>query len=225
MKLISLLFCLIFLVRLNAQPTEFFGGVSPQFTLGFDINEKWSLTHKLESQNFLFQNDEKSFWGYRHFRTDFQTFAEREINPYSDIAVGYMLRINENSAPTHRITQQFSLLDNWRNLRVGYRLRTEQTFTPNQHPEWRVRYRVKPLIPLEGEKADIGEFYLTVSAEWLYSYQHKSDDLELRTELLLGKNINARNKWEWGIDWRTDRYLTSGFRHRFWLVFKWYKNI
>lgn len=27
------------------QPTEFFGGISPQFTLGYDLNENWSINH------------------------------------------------------------------------------------------------------------------------------------------------------------------------------------
>lgn len=225
MRRYLLCFLLVFFWQGHAQSTEFFGGISPQFTLGYDLNDKWSINHKVESQNFLYQNEEKSFWGYRHFRTDIQTFTERKVNPFTDIALGYLLRINENSAPLHRITQQVSLIDRWRNLRIGYRVRTEQSFTPKESPEWRLRIRLKPLIPLEGEKADLGEFYLTASAEWLYAYQQGEDDLELRTEWLLGKNINANNKWEWGIDWRTDRYLTPGFRHRLWFVFKWYKNI
>jgi hypothetical protein len=56
--------------------------------------------------------------------------------------------------------------------------------------------------------------------------QSSEDDLENRFTAALGFYFDDKNKFEVGLDYRTDDYLVEDrFRHRLWFKFGYYKSL
>ncbi len=210
---------------LQAQNTRSSAGFFPEMSLGYKLNDLYSVTHKVESQHGLFDNQSQlnEELAYNHVLTDLQTFLERRINPFVKVSLGYQYRI-ENGENTHRPIQQVSILQRESRYRIGHRIRTDQTFFKEAEMLWRFRYRLKGQIPLQGLELDPGEQYLILSNELIYMFQEEEDDLENRFVISLGFYFDDKNKLEVGIDYRTDDYLVEDrFRHRSWLKVGYYK--
>lgn len=224
---ISAIVLIGFNTSLKAQNTRFSSGFFPEASLSYKLNEFYSFTHKIESQHGLFDNQSQlnEELTYSHVQTDLQTFLGRKINPFIKVALGYQYRI-ENGENTHRPIQQVSILQRESQYRIGHRIRTDQTFFNEAEMLWRLRYRIKGQIPLQGLELDPGEKYLIFSNELIYMYQDGEDDLENRFVMSLGFYIDDKNKLEVGFDYRTDDYLVEDrFRHRLWLKIGYYKTL
>ncbi len=218
---------LLFSFKSSAQNTRFSTGFFPEASLSYKIDKNYSLTHKVESQHGLFdkQSQLNEELEYNHVLTDLQTFLNRKISPFVKISIGYQYRINEGEN-THRPIQQVSILQRESRFRLGHRIRTDQTFFKNAKTLWRVRYRAKIQIPLQGFELDAGEKYVSLSNEIIYMYQDAEDDLENRLTGSLGFYFNDKNKLEIGLDYRTDDYLVDNrFRHRLWFKVGFYKSL
>lgn len=218
-------FLLLLDTNLQAQNTQFSGGLFPEMSLSYNLNDLYSITHKVESQHGLFDNQSQlnEELAYEHVQTDLQSFLGRRINPYVKVALGYQYRI-ENGENTHRPIQQVSILQRESKYRIGHRIRTDQTFFKEADMLWRYRYRIKGQIPLQGLELDPGEKYLILSNELIYMFQNGEDDLENRFVISLGFYFDDKNKLEVGVDYRTDDYLVEDrFRHRSWLKIGYYK--
>lgn len=206
---------------------RFATGFFPEVSLSYKLNSNYSMTHKIESQHGLFDNQSElnNELDYKHVLTDLQTFLERRINPYIKVALGYQYRI-EDGENTHRPIQQISILQRASKYRIGHRIRTDQTFFKEAEILWRLRYSIKGQVPLQGLELDPGEQYLIVSNELIYMNQNGEDDLENRFVASLGFYFNDKNKLEVGLDYRTDDYLVEDrFRHRLWFKFGYYKSL
>lgn len=218
----------VFIIRdVQAQNNLVSAGIFPEMSLSYKLNKLYSVTHKVESQHGLFDNQSKlnEELRYAHVLTDLQTFVGRRINPYIKVDVGYQYRIEEGEN-THRPIQQISILQRASKYRLSHRIRTDQTFFKEAAMLFRARYLIKGQIPLQGIELDPGEQYLIVSNELIYMNQSGSDDLENRFVVSLGFYYNDKNKLEIGLDYRTDDYLVADrFRHRLWLKFGYYKSI
>lgn len=70
-----------------------------------------------------------------------------------------------------------------------------------------------------------GEYYAVISEEPIYSIQDGVSDLENRFTFVIGKYFTKLNKLEWGLDYRTDKFLMDGFRHTLWIKIGWFINI
>ena len=212
---------------LQAQNTRFSTGFFPEASLSYKVGKSFSLTHKVESQHGLFdkQSQLNEALDYNHLLTDLQTFVNKKISPFIKISIGYQYRINEGEN-THRPIQQISILQRESRFRLGHRIRTDQTLFEEAKTLWRIRYRAKIQIPLQGFELDAGEKYINLSNEVIYMYQDGEDDLENRLAASLGFYFNDKNKLEIGFDYRTDDYLVDNrFRHRLWLKVGFYKSI
>lgn len=224
-KLILVVFILL-TISTEAQSDRFIFGFFPEASLSYKISEKYSITHKVESQHGLFDsntlNDELE---YEHSLTDLQSFIGRRLSPFVKVDIGYQYRIEEGEN-THRPIQQVSILQRESFYRIGHRIRIDQTFFKDAPLLFRARYRIKGQVPLQGQELDAGENYLAISNELFYMIQSSEDDLENRFAVALGFYFDDKNKLEVGFDYRTDDYLVKDrFRHRLWFKFGYYKSL
>lgn len=221
LKLFSL--ALLTSVIVTAQ-NRFKTGLMPEFSVGYSISEFFSIQHKIEYQQAAFdRNEDKLYFDIE--QADIQHFLEYQLSPTIDLAAGYQSRFDADGFNHHRSIQQISWVSQLIGLRVGYRFRTDQTFSTEESPEFRFRIRAKSQFPLNGLKVDDGEQYLVISNELIYSVQSTIDDLENRLNVGVGHLFNDKNKFELGLDWRTDDYLEPGFRNRLWLKASYYLSL
>ena len=126
-----------------------------------------------------------------------------------------MLRLTQGEQ-VHRSLQQIAFTQGLNNLRLGHRLRADQTFRQDVATGFRFRYRLSGELPLQGESLNDREFYLKVGNEQVASVQSSKWDWEVRLLGNLGYQINSRLKLETGIDYRIDRLIDHRSRHRAW---------
>lgn len=211
----------------NGQSRVFSGGLFPEAQLTYSPKDNLKLTAKIESQHEMVRNsnETEADFGYNHDRTDFQGFIGTSINPFVSIAGGYQFRWDEGGENSHRSIQQISFVQRKAGYRLGHRVRTDQTFLSSDSPEFRLRYRFLSEIPLNGQRIDAGEFYLIASDELISSIQSDEFNLENRLVCSLGFNYSGKQKFEGGIDYRTDSFLDGGLRQRVWLKIGWFVTI
>ncbi|MGM0634592.1 MAG: DUF2490 domain-containing protein [Bacteroidota bacterium] len=207
------------------QENRFSSGFFPEASLSYGIFESYSITHKVESQHGMFDDQRlNNELEYEHTLTDLQTFFGKRISPFVKIDVGYQYRINEGEN-TNRSIQQVSILQRNEVFRTGHRIRLDQTFYNENPILWRFRYRYKAQIPLQGRNLDPNEKYLMLSNEVIYMNQSGEDDIENRLCAALGFYFDDKNKFEIGLDYRTDDYLVKDrFRTRLWFKIGYYKS-
>jgi hypothetical protein len=224
---ISVFFILLYSISSSAQDNRFSFGVFPEASLSYKLNKVYSITHKVETQHGIFdkQSQLNEEVEYSHILTDLQTFIGRRINPFVKVDMGYQYRILDGEN-THRLIQQASLLQRESRFRIGHRFRIDQTFFDQAKTLHRFRYRLKGQVPLQGFDLDPGEKYISISNEIIYMTQSGEDDFENRLTASLGFYFNDKNKFEIGLDYRTDDYLVDDrFRNRLWLKIGYYKSI
>jgi hypothetical protein len=207
--------------RINA------GGFFPEAQLTYKVGTQLKLIGKIESQHGAVNHNlnREANWAYYYDRTDFQVFADVKLEPLMAFAAGYQYRWNGDGRNNHRAIQQVSLVQLRNKLRIGHRLRTDQTFDPVDSPEFRVRYRLLFEIPLEGSRIDPGEFYLIASDEAIFGTQGGEFKIENRLVCSLGHYFSKKQKLEGGIDYRSDDFLNGGLRQRFWFKVGWFVSI
>lgn len=223
-RFLIVLFIVSFSVK--AQGERFTFGFLPEASLSYKISENYSVTHKIESQNGIYDsNNLNEELEYVHRLTDLQSFISRKLSPFVKAGIGYQYRIEEGEN-THRTIQQVSILQRESFYRIGHRIRIDETFYKEAPLLFRARYRIKGQVPLQGLSLDPGEKYLSVSNELICMTQSSEDDLENRFAVSLGFYFDDKNKFEVGLDYRTDDYLVEDrFRHRLWFKLGYYKSL
>jgi hypothetical protein len=202
-------------------------GLFPELQFRVKSGEKRQFTGKIESQHGLASIPEgrDAAWRYRHVLTDFQGFVGTSINPFISLSAGYQFRLDGGNKDSHRAIQQISFLQRKPTFRLGHRIRTDQTFAPEEAIEYRLRYQFSAEIALEGRTVDPGEHYLVLADEVIYSYQGQQSGLENRFVAALGHLSKSRQKFQVGIDHRTDRFFDGAIRQRIWCKFGWYLTL
>ncbi|NVJ87059.1 MAG: DUF2490 domain-containing protein [Algoriphagus sp.] len=208
-----------------AQEHVFFTGFFPEVGITKKLKNGNKVNFKIENQEVIFRNsqEQEDRWQFRHYRTDLMAFYDWKVSPLSSLAFGLFYRIQDGTN-SYRLIQQFALLDRFRRFRVGHRFRLDQTFTPEESTEYRLRYRLAMDIPLEGDAVDPGERYVVVSTEPIFSLQAGEFGLENRLVLTLGKLISNQQKIEYSVDYRTDGFFQEGFRTRLWAKIGYFYN-
>lgn len=202
---------------------DFNSGLLPDLTFSYGINENYTYVQKFESRFTSYDNKNKDYT-LEFERFDFQNFLERKTGLFSKIAIGYQYRIRNGIKNEHRSIQQFSWVSKIASLRIGQRLRSDQTFSSIEKPEFRMRYRAKFILPLQGRQLDIGEYYLKFSGELLWVNQNQNSDFENRFISKIGLYIDESNKIEWGFDWRIKSIFNHNSNHELWMGLSWYKS-
>ena len=75
---------------------------------------------------------------------------------------------------------------------------------------------------LNGKDVDPKEFYFKVNNEYIFSVEGKDTDFELRLIPAFGYAFNDNNKFEFGIDYRLNEFISGVSRNQFWLYLGWF---
>ena len=198
-------------------------GILPAVNFNKKLKNDWSLNSRVETRLLVrrgtFDGDvDRSF---NYVLTDLSLIAAKKFGLNSRYAFGYLLRLEEGDVQ-HRFIQQFTVVQKLSTFRLAHRFVTDQTFSPVQAPEFRLRYRITTEIPLNGESIDPREFYFRVNNEYLNSIQARAYDLEIRVVPLLGYEINDRCKVETGLDYRVNSFVANKTRHTFWMAMNFF---
>lgn len=201
-------------------------GLLPTLNLNYSIGDNWKINSKTESRQIFFQrnNPEDLISRYRYERTDIDLVITRKTGLLSSAGGGYMIRF-QDEVIIHRFIQQFASVQRFSSLRLAHRLRTDQTFRPEEPMEFRARYRLSLELPLRGTVIDRGELYLKMNNETLLSIQDDIADWENRTVGNVGFFITDRNKLETGFDFRASRLFREVKDFQLWWSLGWYLTL
>ncbi len=227
----KVIICIPVLMLMLLQPSVFAQstyrlGVLPALNLNKKLKNDWSLNAKLESRQ-LFRKGEiggDSDNDYEYVLTDLSVIAAKKVGLNSRIAGGYLVRI-EDGGLSHRLIQQYVIVQKLSRWRLAHRISSDQTFSETEEPEFRFRYRITSEIPLNGETVDPTEFYIKLNNEYVNSFQADEYDLEIRLISLLGYDISENFKMETGLDYRVSSFLSHTTRHSYWMTFNVFIDI
>lgn len=198
-------------------------GLLPSINLNYKLENDWSLNSEIESRQ-LIQNGEfdgRAEKGYDYVLTDLSIISAKKIGLNSKVSGGYLIRFQDGDV-FHRLIQQYTLVQGLTDFRLAHRFSTDQTFSPAEKPEFRLRYRISSEVALNGKSVDPEEFYFKFNNEYLNSWQDADYDLEIRLVPLLGYNLKNNNKIEMGLDYRINSFLNDAPRHSFWMNLNWF---
>lgn len=143
---------------------------------------------------------------------DFQAGAVYKHTQILQFAAAWYYRHSDpgrdGSARENRFWQQVSTSGMLSNLRLRNRFRIEQRLiTKGEKADpvrWRFRYLAGIEIPLQGEKTDIGEFYLSASNELYLSLNNPRPSIysENWVMAMAGYRISQKNRLEAGPVWQ-----------------------
>ena len=77
-------------------------------------------------------------------------------------------------------------------------------------------------LPLNGQSADPGEYYIKIANEYLGAIASSEFEIELRMIPTLGYRLGSKHKIEIGLDYRLGSILTESLRHSYWNSINWY---
>ena len=230
MNLRVLIFAVVFVcpALVVGQDNVFFAGLFPEMAISHSFTKKFQATFKIESQHITYDErlEKGKEWKYEYYRTDFQGFAALKLNPFWKISIGYQYRLDGRNADHHRTIQQVAFVQNAQGIRLGHRLRFDQSYLVlGGNVEARVRYRFSSEFPLEGQVLDPGEFYLLTSNELIFATKGGVSEFENRLVCSVGHYFSKKAKLEAGLDWRIDKLIAFGVRNRLWLKIGLFLNV
>lgn len=201
----------------NAQ-----GGLLPSININKKLKRNWTVNFKAESRiiNNSDLTDEGLLFIPQHNLTDISVITAKKTGFNTRAAAGYLLRVRNNSIQ-NRFIQQFFILHQKAGIRLAQRIATDQTFSAEQKPEIRLRYRIVAEIPLSGQTVNAKEFYLKIGNEFLNSYR-TSYNLEMRAVPVIGFELNNKNKIETGVDYRISNLINKTPQQQTWFCINWF---
>lgn len=217
---------LLLAVQLGTAQSRWQAGTLPAINLNKGLKNGWSLNTKWESRQRAAQHRAagESDTGFDYLLSDFSLIGAKKTGLNNSIAAGYLIRLRD-SRVIHRAIQQFTLVQRYSRFRLAHRIATDQTFETDELPEFRLRYRIAAELPLNGEAADPGEFYLKINHEYLNAFQGREYDLEIRLVPQLGYSFTDRNKLEAGLDYRIRGFLDQAAEGFYWVTLSWFVKI
>lgn len=193
-------------VKASAQQFIQSSSISPDISVNFKLNERYTLNTKVEAFHLYFEKDNltKPLWVNKFEGADFQFFLTRRLNPFSRAALGFQYGFEPDDPGSYRLIQQYSHISRYRDLMLGHRLRSDQTFYTDEATKIRLRYRISLEIPLQGLSLDPLEFFLLVSDEILIANQKTRQSLENRFVFNAGYMFSPSHKLQLGFDLRSE---------------------
>ena len=220
------IFLLLTIPMLSSGQSRASVGILPEVNVSYRWAEKWRITGQLESMQRGWVKEAETDLNpdYQYMRTDATAVLSLRLSPFWSAGLGYLMRFSEGRI-IHRNLQQLSSAHQYSGVRLGHRLRTDQTYAPDESPEYRWRYRFSLEFPLNGFSLNNNEWYGKVSNEHLASLQSSELDWEQRVVLMLGHYFDLKHKVEVGLDYRLDRFLKEAPRHRLWIAISYFVNL
>ncbi|MBI1193211.1 MAG: DUF2490 domain-containing protein [Bacteroidetes bacterium] len=198
-------------------------GVLPAVNINRKFDQGWSLNMKVESRAMLRQPavDQENIWDPDYVLTDFILLGSRKVGLAHSVAAGYVFRWRPGDN-AHRSVQQFTFVQPLTGVRLAHRISTDQTFSEQEPPVFRLRYRLVAEWPLSGQELDPREPYLKLGNEYLQAWQATSADLEIRAIPTLGYAFNDNNKVELGLDYRINSFVNGATEQTLWTAVQWF---
>jgi hypothetical protein len=203
----------------NFAQSTFELGFLPTLNINKKLPKDWSLNFKTESRQSLIKDD----FNYDYLLTDISLAASKKIGINTSVAMGYLMRIDDEGI-RNRTIQQITFVKRYTGFRLSHRFLADQTFEKDDETEFRFRYRISSEIPLQGKSLDPKEFFLKINNEYLNSIQDKNYDLEIRGGAFLGYVLSPKNLIELGLDNRLDSFIEGNPRNRFWIGLNFYMS-
>ncbi|MDT0555140.1 DUF2490 domain-containing protein [Patiriisocius hiemis] len=202
------------------------GGLLPSLNFNKNITEVWQLNFEIESRQQLaagfFENPTEL--NYEYILTDFTAITSRKVGVNGGIGVGYLFRVSGDKI-IQRSLQQYTFTRRLQGVRLGHRIRVDQTFENSKSPVFRARYRFGSEFSLNGQDVDPKEWYLKINNEYLGVFETAENDLEIRLVPVLGYVFTDTNKIEAGLDYRVSNFIDDVSSHRFWFAINWYLKL
>jgi hypothetical protein len=197
---------------------------SPEYSYSWKSSDRMAYSAKISMFNSVENFDNRSSIQYIEPQMSFAY----GLTPRVKVGGGYYYRW---SAPLldgyeyeHRILQQIGFINYIGDQRIAHRLRTEQRIRSTSYQN-RVRYRVSYDFPLEGERLDPGERYLIFSNEVMSAFNKDAADAENRFSAGMGWFFNRQQKFELGLQYRTqDIFSGDGISHLFLVSTSFFMN-
>ncbi|MDX1592521.1 MAG: DUF2490 domain-containing protein [Balneolaceae bacterium] len=124
----------------------------------------------------------------------------------------------------HRFLQQAGFVNYIGDRRIVHRIRTEQRIRSSSYKN-RIRYRLSYDFPLEGDRLDPGEKYIILKNEMIAAFNAETGDAENRASVGLGWFFNRKQKFEIGLQYRTqDIFSGDGISHLILFSTSYYLN-
>ncbi len=201
-------------------------GTLSQINVNAKVAERWKLNTKLETRQIFSSREPGKITNNRvqYERTDLAFMLTKKISADNTLGGGYMVRLEEGRF-MHRFSQQFSSVNMLDVLNIAHRVLADETFSPVDPAEFRLRYRLGMELPLNGQKIDPKEFYGKFNNEYLGIFSDSNPDLEIRGLLSLGYNAADDNKLEFGVEYRVNGFNEPVNAQQFWLTVAWFVSI
>ncbi len=216
------LFCLLSITAVTvAQPSRGYGFL-PRVVLSGNLSTSFRNITSAESRILFYDDGE---FDLQHSLTDLSTLFSYRWFSNMTVSAGYMIRLRQGG-PSHRLLQQFTLIQAVRQTRLSYRLAFDQTLSSQATTVYRARFRIQFELPLSGEKIDIGEFYLKPGIEAIGITQGGTQGAELRITPLIGYEISPSNRIEAGVDYRIRKMEhASQSNSQLFVHFSWFSSL
>lgn len=183
--------------------TTFF---EPSFAINHTVTDAYTVNFATKARNYVYRDDEFEFTIRQLELIHFSTYS---FNSNHSISAGIMYRFRENFEDRSnelRLTQQYNYANRPNVIRFGHRLRSEQRITTEQTVH-RFRYRFTIDFPLQGEKLDIGEPYLVVNTESLWSVASAElPQLDQRFTAQIGWQWTENMQFQTGLEYRFENF-------------------
>jgi hypothetical protein len=192
-------------------------GILPNLNTGIALNSQWKINTKLESRfKALSTSASESQFHFEFERVDIALILNRKTGSRNAVGAGYLVRFSDRNV-THRAIQQYVFGREYSVVSIAHRFSADQTFRTHVDPTFRFRYRIGFEIPLSGRSLDPCEWSLKLTNEYLKIFQGRSNDLEVRAQLLTGYLTNQSNSVEIGLEYRVCDIFKEEATHAFWL--------
>lgn len=224
MRLVCIIIVLLYACSAFAQQS-YQVGLLPSVNISGKLPADYKLNFKVQSRQVLKSADfgMDASPGYKYVLTDMALVTSKKVDYNKTLALGYLIRLREGDI-YHRLIQQFAITSQYSGLRLSHRISSDQTFTRDNVPEFRIRYRISTEVALSGQTVDAREFYFKVNNEYLGSFEKGDEDLEIRVAPAFGYKFTDNNKLEWGLDYRISLFIRDDSRHSFWASLSWYQS-
>lgn len=181
----------------------------PSVALNYRVGPHLKQNASIRSRHFLVRDGE-SFTQTR--QADLSVYTSYTWLGNSSVALGVMYRFRDPFQPGSgnelRVTEQFDFRRSFGPVRLGQRARWEQRIF-QANTVHRLRYRLSADLPLQGEKADVREFYLIGQGEPLLSLgRSRAPQWDLRLTGWLGYQISGNTRLQIGGEYRWEALNT-----------------